>query len=244
MISIDVRSDEVLNFFDRFRSQAPFGISVGINRLAELGMAAAGQGIKSRMTVRVPGFVLPPIQLPNSARATKDRLYAVADIAYGDDPKSIGARRRAILAKFEDGGEKRSADPNYPIAIPTKALRPTPGTLVPRQMYPRNLVGAFGKTGAFVGLTSGKRGKKRQGAGQSSYFIINPTQQLGAKPSAYGLYERYGPRPNQFRMIWAFRTKIPIPPLLHYQEDITRTVNENYVAELNAAMDFAIATAK
>lgn len=243
MISIDVRSDEVLSFMERFSKQAPFAISLGINRLTELAMVAAGKGIKSRMIVRVPGFVLPPQQLPNKWRATKDKLFATADIAYDDGPRSIGARRRAILSKFEDGGEKKSANPNYPIAIPTKALRSSPHDLVARQMYPRNLVGSFSKLGAFEGLTPGKRGKKRQSAGQASYFTITSTR-LGAKPSSYGLYERYGPGRGQFRMLWAFRTRIPIPAILHYQDDITRTVEANYAKELSAAMDYAMATAK
>lgn len=237
MISIDVRSDEVLSFMERFSKQAPFAISLGINRLTELAMVAAGKGIKARMIVRVPGFVLPPQQLPNKWRATKDKLFATADIAYDDGPRSIGARRRAILSKFEDGGEKKSANPNYPIAIPTNALRSSPAELVQRKMYPRNLVGGFTPLGVFVGLgrTARTKGKRQKQVGR--YFVLG---QQGDK--GYGLYERMG-RGN-IRMLWAFRTRIPIPAILHYQEEIGRSVDANYAKELTAAMDHAIATAK
>ena len=237
MISIDVRSDEVLGFFERFGKQAPFGISLGINRLTELAMAAAGKGIKSRMTVRVPGFVLPPVQLPNKWRATKAKLFATADIAYDDGPGSIGARRRAILSKFEEGGTKKAFNPNFPIAIPTKVLRSSPTDLVPRSMYPRNLVGAFNSDGGFQGLTRKARTKGKKEKAIGPYFV------LGHQGDRHwGLYERMGS--NTVKMIWAFRVQIPIPAILHYQRDIINTVDENYEKELRAAMDFAIETAK
>jgi len=237
VISIDVRSDQVLGFMERFSKQAPFAISLGINRLTELAMAAAGKGIKARMIVRVPKFTLPPQQLPTKWRATKEKLFAVADIAYDDGPGSIGARRRAILSKFEEGGRKRSVDPTFPIAIPTKALRPSPTDLVARKMYPRNLVGGFDQLGVFVGLgrKARTRGKRQKSIGR--YFV------LGQQDDPFwGLYERTGP--SNIRKLWKFTTQIPIPAILHYQADITRTVEQHYDTELRAAMDYAIATAK
>src|ERR1051326_2517747 len=140
MIEIDVRADEFLSLMERFSAQAPFVQSVALNRTSEEGLAVLRQGMKERFILRAEAFDLPPQQLPAAFRATASRLWATVRLGYSDGPASIGGRREAIFGKFEEGGTKRGPDPNFPIAIPTKALRSDPRALVPRQLYPRYLL--------------------------------------------------------------------------------------------------------
>lgn len=244
MISVDVQTQGVVDFLDQFSKQGRKAISIALNRTGELADIAAGEEIKRNMIVRVPGFILPPRTIPNDYRATPDKLFVKVDIAYGDDPGSIAARRRGILSKFEAGGTKSTTNPNYPVAIPTDALRPSPHDLVARSLYPRNLVGQFNSRGEFQGLgrnaNTKTRLKKLKGSGEIAvyrkqvgrYFVLG---QLGEK--TFGVYERFGPGKGDIRKLWQLRQSIPIPATLHYQDTIQRVVDERFAPELMAAME-------
>jgi hypothetical protein len=114
--------------------QLPYAAMVAINRTVEDALAAVSRKMRSDFTIRVPGFDLPPQQLPTSVRATKDRQHAQVRLGYEDTTgaASIGARREQIFKKHEDGTLKVAKDASFPIAIPTTAIRSSFAALVPR----------------------------------------------------------------------------------------------------------------
>jgi hypothetical protein len=242
MIEIDVRADEFLSLMERFSAQAPFVQSVALNRTSEEGLAVLRQGMKERFILRAEAFDLPPQQLPAAFRATASRLWATVRLGYSDGPASIGGRREAIFGKFEEGGTKRGPDPNFPIAIPTKALRSDPRALVPRQLYPRYLLGSFTVLGRFAGLKQGKAKHTRLGRGRSlfSYFQLTPVNRPGLDPRAAGIYERVGPGPHDVRRIWMYRTQIPIPRLLELFASVKQVVDARFGPNLLGALDLVL----
>lgn len=236
-------------------NQVPFAMMVTLNRTIEEVNAAVREHMAKSFTVRVPSFVLPPVQLPASMRATKKNLRAEAGLGYDDGGKNnIGRRREQIFRKFESGGVKQAKDPNFPIAIPTAALRSNFSQLVPSAMYPQNLrlspkvIGAGeiipglkrGKVRTLGGATIGKRARKQQGLeGIGGTFTI-----LGVDGKPIGIFQRTGKGKADVRMIWAFEQTIRIPDLLDFFPIAERIVAERLLVNWEGARDLAIRSAK
>jgi hypothetical protein len=235
--------------------QVPYAISVAINRTAEEVLAEGRRQIKATMIVRAPGFVLPPVQLPRNWKATATR--PIATVKLGDDDggrQSIGARRRAILDKFEEMGRKTADDPDFPIAIPTRSLRKTPTALVPRAMYPKSLrlaprMDASGKTilakrkGKVRGLDGGAVGskKKRMEAGLQG---IGGTFTMSRDGKPLGVFQRVGRGRRSIRMIWAYRGSIRIPKKLDMLRRGSEIIETRLPINFEGALAIAISTAR
>lgn len=242
---------------DAAKKQVPYATSIAINRTLEEVLAGARKQIAERFTVRVPVFVLPPVQLPTRDRATKTRLEGVASLGYSDGAKKdIGARREQILRKFETGGPKTAKDPDFPIAIPTQAIRHTFGDLVPLGFYPQNLRLAPKQ---FVGgevLPALKRGKVRTLSGESTSnrkrrkagmegiggtFTINDEN---GRP--IGVFQRIGRGDGRqnVRMIWLYKQRIRIPNKLSFFPLAQQIVDERLLINWEGALALALRTAR
>lgn len=242
---------------DVARRHVPFAVSVAINRTLEEFLAVARGQIQERLTVRVPRFTLPPVQLPTAARATKAKLFGQAALGYGDVTRdTIGERREKLLRKFESGGTKTARDPQFPIAIPTQAIRPSFGALVPRTLYPQNLrlapkvVGSGetlpalrkGKVRSLDGGNLGKRARKQQGLeGVGGTFTINDEN---GRP--IGVFQRVGRgnTRNDVRMIWAYKQRIQIPDRMDFFDLADLVVRRRLVINFDGALAQALATAR
>lgn len=240
---------------DVHKRHAPFAASVAINRTLEEGMAATADLMRRVMTVRVAGFVLPPVQLPRIARATKKNLTAQAAFGYADiTADSIGARRERIFRKFQEGGIKSAEDPDFPIAIPTRALRPSATTLVPRAMYPVNLRLAprreasgntlpalrRGKVRTLGGEVIGQRARKQQGLmGIGGTFVMR-----GVDGRPIGIFQRTGSGVRDVRMIWKYHARIRIPALLPFFQLMEQIVHSRLVTNFEGAMAMAVRTSR
>src|SRR6185437_8525203 len=168
-------ADSMLSEIAGIRQQLPYATAIAINRTAEEVLAEGRKEILENFDVRVPFFDLPPVQLPAVWRATKDRPIATVALGDNEGVNTIGARRVAIFSKFELGGTKDASNPDFPIAIPTSAIRPSPADLVPRSLYPVNLGLAPRKdaSGATIG---GKRRGKVRGLGVTGIVIHSRKQ--------------------------------------------------------------------
>lgn len=257
MIDIEVKleGDDLVAFVGDLRKQIPYATSVAINRTAEEVLAEARRQIQGRFIVRAPSFLLPPTQLPAKWKATKSRLSA--RVALGDDDggrAGIGARRRAILDKFEFGGPKEADDPDFPIAIPTRAIRPSPTTLVARALYPKNLRLAPRKQADGSTLAAKRKGKVRGLAGE--ILGVKKRKELGlqgiggtftmhdSNGKPLGVFQRTGAGFRGYRMIWAFRNRIPIPKRLTVYARAQQIVDTRFQANFDGALDLAIRTAR
>lgn len=240
---------------DVAKKHAPYAASVMINRTLEEVMAGARRHIQQRMTVRAPAFTLPPLQLPRAARATKTNLKGQAAFGYGDVSKdNVGDRREKILRKFETGGMKEAEDPQFPIAIPTKALRPSFSDLVPRAMFPQNLrlapktVGGGetlpalrnGLVRTLQGEKIGKRARKAQGLqGIGGTFTVHD-----ANGMPIGIFQRTGKGRKDVRMIWIYKRKIRIPDLLDFFDLADQIIQARALINWQGALELALRTAR
>lgn len=270
--AIDIQGrDSVTSLLTGLQRQVPFAMSVAINRTAEEVLAEGRREIRENFIVRVPRFDLPPVQLPAAWRATVARPIATVDL--GDDDggsNGIGARRRRIFTKFEYGGTKQADDPDFPIAIPTKAIRPNPTALVPRAMYPTNLRLAPRKDADGSALAARRKGKVRTLAGHEAkqvvaradyYAALRATrgkardkiglQGIGgtftmndSQGKPLGVFQRIGTGHRAYRMIWAFRQRIAIPRRMDFARRGTAIINERFGVNFDGALALAIRTAR
>lgn len=251
-LEIEVDPKGALFWIDFAHKQTAFGLMIALNRTAELALAEERKAIQRNFIVRAPGFILPPLQIPNAHRATKTRLAVAVKLGYEEQGRSIGNRRAQILSPFEEGTPKRGRL-DMPIAIPTKAVRPDPRGLIPQRMYPRNLIGNFSVLGRFVSLGTKAREKrvfkKHKGTTKvfsrqvGRYFTMDPRQQRGLSPRAWGVWERTGPGTRDIRLLWAFRIQVPRPARLTFHKTAQESVDRNFGREWELAFDFAMRTA-
>jgi len=255
LIRLNVQAKREGESITGLAKQVRFAAVIALNRTVEEAHADIRRGIRQRFVVRVPSFILPPQQLPKIWRATKERPSAF--FALGDDDGGsggIGARREAILTKFEAGGRKTASDPSFPIAIPTRAIRPSPQVLVPRALYPKNLrltprleasgatVPALrrGKVRTLEGRAVGSKKRRRelglQGIG-GTFTIATPDRSIG-------IFQRTGRGRGNIRLIWAFRQSIPIPARLQWVETAERIAGTRLQPNFEGALEFALRTAR
>lgn len=235
LTEITVDAKDFLSLLTRLSSFAPRAQEVAINRTVEEVLAEARTIIRRNFTVRVPGFILPPVQLPRvwRADAKRNRLFAVAALGDFDGRNSIGARRSLILSKFEAGGQRDAG--TLPIAIPTKAARPSPSSVVPRKLYPRNLIGEFNQEGTLTGLGRKARTKGKRQKAVGRFFVLG-----SSADRFWGVYERTGPAESDVRRLWTFRRRIPIPQRLPFTATTQRIVATRFEPNLRGAIDLEL----
>ena len=233
-IELDTNASEVARWIQHvFSDQMPFALSLAINRTAYNVRDAIRSGIQHRFTIR-RRWVVHGIQIPRGGRATKQKLEAIVELE----------RRRSFLAKFEEGGVKRGSV-SLPIAIPTEHIRPTPQSLPPLALYPKNLrlLERRDVSGFLAARTTLTRGNVRQWKGLRRTFVIDPWEHR-ADRQLWGVWQRFGPRRNQIRLIWAYWREIRIPPILKFYETGRRTIDAVWDRNFTAAFDRAIRTAR
>lgn len=236
MITFQVDAKDVLGRLALMHEKAPQVIAVGVNRTIEDGLVAMRGLVSTRFLVRVPLFALPPNFLPAKERATPKRLGAVLKLAYEEGRGSLGERRASLLSQFEEGGER--VGKRYPRPIPTSALRPSPQTLIPRNVYPTAL-GFAGRRDASAKVTYAVRGRGAKGRGvkfRNRYFEVP----LAAGPNRWGIYERTGPERGDIRMVWAYRERTRVPRRLGFYAEANRVAEGRYATNLLGAWDALI----
>ena len=129
-----------------------------------------------------------------------------------------GERTSGILAKFERGGTKRPRDGRH-LTVPVEAKRTKAG-VVSRRNRPKAL--RLKRVGRAV------RGEKRT-------FIV----------PGVGIFQRVGRKGNsRVRLLWSFKTSVPIDRRLDFIRNAERTVERVFDANFDRAFDRAVATAK
>lgn len=225
--TLSVKDEAATKMLQELGQAFPKAAAIALNQTAEDVLVEQRQHIRESFMVRAPKFVLPPQRLPREWKATQTQLNAFIGLGPEFDP--IAKKRRSILEPFEVGAPKRMQ--KYPVAIPTQYIRPSWGALVPRKLYPRNLIGIFNSDGALTGLGTKARVKTRKyktkaGVKTSSkqvgrYFTLG-----GANDKFWGLYERVGK--GALRRLWTFRTGVPRPKRLEFVPTAVRVIAERW----------------
>jgi hypothetical protein len=250
LVDIQVDVAPALKFAAEAKGQFAFAASLALNRTGEDANAALRRVVPTQFTLRDKRLLdyVAPRSLPRDQRASKTDLTVLLETE---------AKGR-ILDPFEFGTPHRQKSPDEPVAIPTKDLRFTEQTVVPRRWYPGNLgltprrdaggqsYYALGKNAIRNKKTSlkvGPRGGVRI-QGKNRTFVLDPRYQRGISPQQHGVYVRIGPAKGDIRMIWRFTDEVPRPSHLRFRETVERTVNERWVPNMEGAIEFALRTAR
>lgn len=252
-IRLDIK-DTVKNLTALEQKQIPFALSIALNRTVEDALAVARKEMREKFVIRVPAFALPPVKLPRVWQATKRNPTAIFALGDSDGGTSgIGFRRDQMFSKFQRSGIKSAKDPSFPIAIPTKVIRSSPASLVPRSLYPKNLrlkprkdvdgstliARRGGKVRDLAGRPISNKARKAQGLeGIGGTFTINKD----GRP--IGIFQRTGRGAKDLKMIWAYRQSIRIPFKLDWVGIAQRTANTRFQVNFDGALAFALKTAK
>jgi hypothetical protein len=241
------------------KRQLPFATSLAVNETAKAAQQAVRAHVAGAFTLRKPQFILNTVKIEKYDFATKRNPTAFR--LKIDDAPTKGGGRRDVLAKFEPGGSKTTLDPTFPIAIPSRNLRPSFAELVPRAMYPGSLrlVPRRGAVGAYY--TNTLKGRKRkvifgtlpvqqkrtkrgvlQWTGKRRTFVLDPREHLGVK--TWGVYQRTGRGKDDVQLIWTYKMRIPIPPRLRFVATATAAVHRTFRPNFERAYAHALATAR
>jgi hypothetical protein len=226
-IGLEVDLKPVLSWLATIPTEIPKANAYVLNLTGEKALAMAREMVSAKFTVRVP-WVLPPARLPREWKARSDNPVILISLGYGGAKSSGGDRRRNMLGKFERGGEKVAKRDDEPIAIPTKAIRPTATAKVQMSMYPKSLRLAGRLDPAAIRLpkqTRQLKGGGAVGAGKRGTFELDPAMMKGLGERAWGIYQRFGPKRNDVAMIWAYRRRIPIPKRLTFHTEAAEIVS-------------------
>lgn len=224
-VTVDLTSVEA--FVTAFGREYPKANAYVLNLTGEKALAGARTTIRARFIVRVP-WTLPPARLPREWKASSENQAVLISLGYGGNKSSGGDRRRAMLGKFERGGEKVMKREDEPIAIPTKAIRPNPQARVQMAMYPKSLrlAGRLDPAAKMLPRqTIQLRSGGSVGRGKRGTFELDPQHMAGLGEKAWGIYQRFGPGKSDVSMIWAYRRRIPIPKRLSFHADAALVVH-------------------
>lgn len=245
---ISIQGDELKAVFGWFDKAWIDAAATAMNRTSEEALAQQRGRLKSNFLVRNPNFILPPVQLGAKQRATPKRLFTLVALGFDDGPNSAGARRVSILSKFGTAQPKAAKSSLDPIAIPTKEIRPSPTSTVPRGLYPKNLrvigrmkVGKGGQewmspkaagTQRKLTVTVGSGKEKLRLRQQDRTFVLPGSF---GKPS-WGVWERIGPGARDIREIWMFRMSIRIPKRLDFEPEVRTLLTDRIMPNFDGAL--------
>lgn len=231
-LRITVDAGRTISFLEASKQQLPFAISVAVNKTAKDVQIAQRAQMQASFIIRKP-WVLQGVVISKFS----DKSEATPTAVVGIDPT------RSFLNKFEQGGQKVAANPALPIAVPTLFARPDRGGLVPLGLYPKNL-GLAARRGV-TGIVNPKGKVSKRGIlqlqGKRRTFVLDLTM---AGVQVPGVYQRTGPGPHDFRLLWAYKPSIPIPALLRFEETALKTVTDKWATNFSNAFERALATAK
>lgn len=212
-------------------SQAPFAISLALNRTAKSVQDTERAGLAQHFTIRKP-WVPQGVMIPrfSDKRDVPMQVEIVVD------------KSRQFLWKFEEGGTK-TGTPNTPIAIPSRAIRPGFTALPPLDLYPKNLRLLARRTadGVLPPKIHWTAHGVAQRKGKQRTFVLE-ADWMGVRVP--GVYQRTGPGKHDFRLLWTYRARIPIPAALHFYEIAQETVKAAWPVHFAAAWQYAVRTAR
>lgn len=231
MIGVQVDIGGALDHLEHWsREQVPFAAALAINRTADEAMLAGKKVAAQHMVFRQQRFL--DFMFRQVERASKTNLSATIGIT---GPKAN------LLTRHEEGGLFTAPDPMQPFFIPSKMLRPTPQSEIPRAMYPKAL--RLMERGDVVGKLPAKGKLAHNGhvmiQGKNSTYVVT-------SPDGRQLYvfQRIGPEQRESVLLWFYKPRINVPPALHWNDTVTQVVHDRFELNFAGMMDYAMRTAK
>ena len=211
-ISIGTRALERLA-----KDQAPFALSLTINRLA-LTFQKEQRGHQARIfTVRRKTFVGRAVKL--KPKATKRRPEATISI----DPPG-GQKRADILSKFEDQTTKTPTR-GRTLAVPGPGIR-------------RGKTGVITKASRIAAFEF-RQITPRVSVGKKRTFLLRTGPRRGY------IFRRKGRRGSTtVELLYSLVPEVPIQPELDFVQNAEKVVRRDTAREYGRALDFALRTAR
>jgi len=222
--------------------QVPYAAKLFVNQTAlDIQQGERVNIASGRFTLRKTGWILNAVKIGKGDFATKERPIATVSMGMAGNPEA--AKKEGLLAKFEDGGKKESNDPNFPIAVPSENLRKSFAELVPKRFFPKSLRLVERRTAS--GVLPAKRHVTRRGVvqvkGKLRTFVLDPKTMFGV--SSWAVFQRIGSKRGDIRLLWRYKTRVPIPAILQFEETALRVVSnqtaKNWIDAFNKAMGSA-----
>lgn len=245
--------------------QARFAFARTLNDVALAIQAETYASAQAHLTIRTEAsarFIRTRIRIPRGGFATRDEPRVQLEISDGDVTKNRG--KSSLLATLSGGGGEKAQGRWGPLAFPTRNLRTTAGTVIPRSMYPRALRllerrdvdgGALAPTlgakrtrrtrkkGATLGAVRTRAGKWLI-RGKERTFAIDPRYQKAGKPTSYGVYQRTGPGRGDVRLLWRYRDSYKVPSRVPFQSIADTVTVRDFGARFDRNLAHALATAR
>ena len=229
-LSIRVDAAAAIGLMGRISDNFPTARTWALNRTAEDVTFELRKEAASRFTLRgargqrVVNWYAPRT-IPGVWRARDDKPWATIE------PEGPGK----ILRPFETGAPKVGLH-GQPVAIPTRAVRPTKQAEIPAKMFPFNLFPQL-RQGGTVGRTKSGKIKRSKSFKQVKPFILDPASMQGLRPQAWGIYQRTGPGRMDIRRLWSFRPTAARPKLLTTYDTSRRVVAERWTPNIVGAFN-------
>ena len=253
--SIKVDAKDALDFFERFGRQAPFAVSVALNRTAEEFLIFQRRHVASEFTLKTPvtrRFLIGKSPA-NASRINKNtgkliqtggRWQATGHIV--QEPREVALKRRLFtrvkvrpptrkprhtLSQFEKGGTYSHA---AGVPLPGPGLRSSSAAPIARKWYPKSLGlmsrrGIGGATSRVVlGRQKGKRKTYRVRSAEGREFI----------------FKRTGKGFGKSKLLWEItRKRLRIPTGLDFVRNARKVVARRWRANMRGAIVAAKRTA-
>jgi hypothetical protein len=198
-------------------------MAAAINRTLEEGQAAERASIAKNFVDRRNGLLNRMIKIGPEDRAKPASLVGSLRVVGPRGSEALAA----ILTRHESPASAQVAPAGQPFIIPSKAIRPTFATLVPRRLYPKKL--------GIVGT---------QGVSTKTFVVMNPNT---AEP--IGIYQRLGrggggtgkrgPRKQQNdRLLWSFHETVHLKRRLHFLEVVPKTIRDRIAINVRGMLDY------
>lgn len=216
MIQIGVKSniDRLIASLDAFSpDQFPFAVAKALTKTAQDARDEVRKEMPAHFTLRRTKFILSGITIEP---ARKDHLVALV------------LDRQAFMAKQEYGELRVPTLGGHFIAIPMSGVRPTPHSLVPTELRPRNLPRAAYATSKKTGMPYASR-KGPKGAA----FILRADSGLNY------LVRREG---GSLQFLYLLKPEADVKPRLRLAEITMEVVKQRFSKNLMIAIRDAMAT--
>lgn len=238
MIEIRV-TDNATPVLAEHRRQVPFAMARALTWVAEDVKFMMARQVKQNFVIRRP-WVASPARW-QVTRATKQTLRAVTTL--GDEA--------GFLKGFDTGG-KRAMRGGWPLAVPTRTLRPDFAASIPPRLLPVNLGFRGFRTPeggtAFAGGGQGARSKRKRQA-RRTYFAMRFSGQYVDGQGA-GIWRRTGSGrgtrrgADKIEFLWKYRSFVPIPRRLRTLAWAEAKVAAMWPDRMARSLQLAIASAK
>lgn len=222
-LHIRVDATEALGLMGRISDNFPRARTWALNRTAEEVNAALQREARTNLIIRgQPGQRVlnwyAPTRLPAILRARDDKPWATPV-----DPDNAGK----LLRPLETGGFKTTERSGRVPAIPTRAIRPTPQSLIERKFYPTNLFPETRMGAKPAKLLKSGKIKRSKSYREVKPFIIEP----GHGPK-WGIYRRVGAGRGRLELLWAYQPVVRIPKRLNTYDTARRIVAQQWAPNM------------